>query len=336
MPVNRNALIRYTTIDKCLRNRYRKWSFDDLLNSCSEALFEHEGIDKGISPRTLREDIKNLRSEKLGFNAPIITYDKKYYTYKDPNYSILNIQLKENEGIILQKSMLLLQQFADFNSSKQAQDVLESINQTTPTNKHRNIIYFDKNTQAEGKEYLDELLQRILNKECIDIRYRSFHTKKKKTITLHPYILKESNKRWYIVGKKNNSAEISSLALDRIHSIQPNNEIKWMEDVNFDPEEYYEDVIGISTNKGLKKEKILIRIDAQYAPFILSKPMHHSQKLISRGSQHCTISIEVVPNWELERLLLGYSEKIKVLSPTKIQKRIAHILNKAAQEYRRR
>ena len=31
MPVNRNALLRYKTIDHCLSNRYRQWTLDDLI-----------------------------------------------------------------------------------------------------------------------------------------------------------------------------------------------------------------------------------------------------------------------------------------------------------------
>ena len=41
MPVNRNALIRYKTIDNCLRNRYRQWTLEDLIEACSEALYEY-------------------------------------------------------------------------------------------------------------------------------------------------------------------------------------------------------------------------------------------------------------------------------------------------------
>ncbi len=43
MPVNRNALIRYRTIDKCLQNRRQKWTIEDLIEACSEALYEYEG-----------------------------------------------------------------------------------------------------------------------------------------------------------------------------------------------------------------------------------------------------------------------------------------------------
>ncbi|MCB0840421.1 MAG: phytanoyl-CoA dioxygenase, partial [Bacteroidetes bacterium] len=87
MPVNRNALIRYKTIDKCLQNRYRRWTLEDLIEACSEALYEYEGIDKGVSKRTVQSDIQMMRSDKLGYNAPIIVLEKKYYTYEDPDYS---------------------------------------------------------------------------------------------------------------------------------------------------------------------------------------------------------------------------------------------------------
>ncbi len=46
MAINKNALIRFKTIDKCLQNRYRKWTLDDLIYECSEALYEYEGIDQ--------------------------------------------------------------------------------------------------------------------------------------------------------------------------------------------------------------------------------------------------------------------------------------------------
>ncbi|PRY08969.1 hypothetical protein CLV24_11919 [Pontibacter ummariensis] len=49
MPVNRNALIRYRTLDNCLCNKYRKWTLSDLIDACYDALYEYEGIDRGES-----------------------------------------------------------------------------------------------------------------------------------------------------------------------------------------------------------------------------------------------------------------------------------------------
>ena len=75
MPVSKNALIRYKTIDRCLRNRYRRWTLDDLIEACSDALYEYEGRDEGVSRRTVQLDIQMMRSEKLGYNAPIKVVD---------------------------------------------------------------------------------------------------------------------------------------------------------------------------------------------------------------------------------------------------------------------
>ena len=60
MPANKNALIRYKTIDNCLRNRYRRWTLDDLVDACSDALYEMEGIRKGVSVRTVQGDIQMM------------------------------------------------------------------------------------------------------------------------------------------------------------------------------------------------------------------------------------------------------------------------------------
>ena len=108
MPANKNALIRYNTIDKCLRNRYRKWTIDDLVDACSDALYEMEGIAKGVSIRTVQGDIQLMRSDKLGYNAPIEVYDNKYYRYADSDYSIRENRLSEDDYELVEKAVTLI------------------------------------------------------------------------------------------------------------------------------------------------------------------------------------------------------------------------------------
>ena len=43
MPLNRATLIRISTIDRCLQNRYRRWTINDLIDACTDALAEFEG-----------------------------------------------------------------------------------------------------------------------------------------------------------------------------------------------------------------------------------------------------------------------------------------------------
>ena len=108
MPANKNALIRYKTIDRCLRNRYRRWTIEDLVNACSDALYDMEGIRKGISLRTVQGDIQMMRSDKLGYNAPIEVYDQRYYRYADPQYSITDMPLSEDDFLLLKRAVDLL------------------------------------------------------------------------------------------------------------------------------------------------------------------------------------------------------------------------------------
>ena len=109
MPANKNALIRYKTIDNCLRNRYRRWTLDDLVEACSEALYDMEGIKKGVCTRTVQMDIQMMRSDKLGYNAPIEVYDRIYYRYADPGYSITEMPLSIEDCKLIKKAIDLLE-----------------------------------------------------------------------------------------------------------------------------------------------------------------------------------------------------------------------------------
>ena len=108
MPANKNALIRYKTIDRCLRNRYRRWTIDDLVDACCDALLDMEGITKGVCARTVQMDIQIMRSDKLGYNAPIVVYDKIYYTYADPDYSITEMPLSMDDCKLIKEAITLL------------------------------------------------------------------------------------------------------------------------------------------------------------------------------------------------------------------------------------
>lgn len=108
MPANKNALIRYRTIDNCLRNRYRRWTLDNLVQACCDALYDMEGIKKGVCARTVQMDMQIMRSDKLGYNAPIEVYDKIYYRYADPDYSISDMPLSIEDCKLLKKAITLL------------------------------------------------------------------------------------------------------------------------------------------------------------------------------------------------------------------------------------
>lgn len=127
MPANKNALIRYKTIDRCLRNKYRKWTLNDLVDACSEALYEMEGIDKGVSARTIQGDIQMMRSDKLGYYAPIEVYDNKYYRYSDPEYSIRNTPITEDDYDLIVYAVSVIEEYSKHENIKKLIDVLTKV-----------------------------------------------------------------------------------------------------------------------------------------------------------------------------------------------------------------
>ena len=127
MRANKNALIRYKTIDKCLRNRYRRWTIEDLVDACSDALYDMEGIAKGVSMRTVQGDIQIMRSDKLGYNASIEVYDNKFYRYADPEYSINENPLNAEDYALVEKAVCLIGEMPEDNTVKELKTVLSKL-----------------------------------------------------------------------------------------------------------------------------------------------------------------------------------------------------------------
>lgn len=327
MPVNRNALIRYRTIDKCLQNRRRKWTIENLIDACSEALYEYEGINKDISMRTIRLDLNAMRSDKLGYNAPIIVTDKKYYSYEDADYSIANIPLTAQDLNILQEVSHLLQQFNGFSHFNEVSEMVNKLEDKIYSEQHQqaSVIDFEKNELLTGIEWLDVLYKAIINQTPLQLSYQSFKARQASEIIFCAYLLKEYRNRWFVLGIKKEGKEILTLALDRIKNITPAEQHKFIMPKNFDSSNYFTDIIGVTKNLGNRPVKVRFKASRQQAPYIITKPLHPSQQMEEKLSDGVVFSITVIPNFELERELLGFGNGLKVLSPESLVKRLRNI-----------
>jgi uncharacterized protein YehS (DUF1456 family) len=116
MPTNLNALTRYKALDKCLSNRYSDCTVDKMIEVCSDALFEKRGRDDRVSIRTIRDDIRVLRSDILGFNAPIAVSNGVYY-YSDKKFSLFQKPINHEE--LLREVLIAIQKNQEsFNDNK--------------------------------------------------------------------------------------------------------------------------------------------------------------------------------------------------------------------------
>ncbi|MFT3937126.1 MAG: WYL domain-containing protein [Chitinophagaceae bacterium] len=326
MAVNKNALIRYRAIDKCLQNRRRKWTIENLIDACNDALYEYEGIDKGVSMRTIRLDLNAMRSDKLGYNAPIIVTDKKYYSYEDADYSIANIPLTPQDLGILQEVSHLLRQFKGFSHFNEVNEMLNKLEDKIYSEQHHqsSVIDFEKNELLAGIEWLDVLYKAIIAQNPVQLTYQSFKAREASDIIFSPYLLKEYRNRWFILGMKKQGKEICTFALDRIQHIETAASETYRLYKQFDPQSYFGDIIGVTRNVADTPTHVTFIANHQQAPYIKTKPIHPSQQIVEEGKAGTTFSIDVIPNFELERELMGFGEGLKVLSPNFLVRRIRH------------
>ncbi|RMB59155.1 WYL domain-containing protein [Dokdonia sinensis] len=337
MAINKNALIRYKTIDKCLQNRMRDWTLQDLIEACSDALYDFEGRDVNVSTRTVQLDIQMLRSDKLGYNAPIEVYERKFYHYSDPNYSITNIPLTENDMNVLSETMDMLRQFQDFSLFNEFKGIFNKLEDKIYTERHKKpaVIHLDKNTDLKGLELLDELYQAILKEVVLDLMYQSFKARVPQTFIFHPHFLKEFNNRWFLVGQRAGSNIVLTLALDRIMGVDYDFTVPYKSS-EIRADQYYANTIGVTVLNDAQLQNVIFKVNKQNAPYIETKPFHTSQQLVEKHRDgSVTFQIRVHLNFELERLLLGFGDSLEVLAPRQLRRRMRNKFREGLKCYER-
>jgi hypothetical protein len=335
MSVNKLALIRYKTIDDCLRNRYRKWSLDDLIEKVADVLYELEGITTGVSKRTIQSDIQLMRSDKLGYNAPIIVTDRKYYAYSEPDYSITNAPVNKADVEKMKEIVGVLKQFNEFSYFDEMSDMIARLenNLYRSTHQGRNYIQFENNRLLKGLEHITPIYQAILNKRSLLIEYKSFKAIASQQLICYPYLMKEYRNRWFLIARAKKKKMLFTLALDRIIEFQELVKEPFVEEEKIDFDHYFDDLIGVTKTENEKAQRVVLFIDKHNAPYVLTKPLHHSQKVVKEDENGIIITINVVVNFELEREILGFGECIKVLGPRLLATKVSRRLAKAAGLY---
>ena len=128
MPTNKNASIRYQTLDKCFRDFSHRYYIDDLITKCEEALLHYNGTG-GVSRRQIFDDIRFMESEE-GWNIPLERRKigrKVFYRYETPEYSISNQPLTEAEAKQLRMAIQTLGRFRGLATNEWVEDVISNL-----------------------------------------------------------------------------------------------------------------------------------------------------------------------------------------------------------------
>lgn len=320
MPINKAARFRYEVIDECLRNTARKWSKAELLKFINRRLELHYGMGSAISASQLRYDLENMQTE---CGAPIEMYKSGkgfYYRYEDPEFSIKTIPVGEEDLIKLNDAVQLLRQINGFTIADEMAEIVKRLENrykfTNVTDKA--VISFESSPAVQGIENLEDIYHAIIRKKVLKIAYKTFHAQEPRIWNLHPYLLKEYGHRWYLLGYAEEKENLGVFALDRMKDIRIS-KLPYRENDFMNQEDYFCDVIGVTVLPNQKVQDIELIFSAKLTPYILSKPLHHSQHILHQfenGNLH--IRLQLIINPELVSLLLGYGNDVTILSPSEL------------------
>jgi len=313
MANTKNSAIREMVLDRCLRGK-RKYTMQDLMDACNKELRNHE-LSEVTSLNTIRQDLRNIESRYY-----TIVEDKRvgrniYYSYKDPSFSIFDALLTEDEMRHLNDTLLMLKRFEGLPQFRW----ISEMNTRLQTNfmssgEEAPIIGFDENPYVQGSDYLTQLYDAICHHACLKLTYRPFLSDEAKIHEIHPYYLKQYNGRWFLFGWSQQAQRLNTYALDRIEGIS-RSDTKYIENTMFDFQEYFEDIIGVSINNNNTLEKVRLWFNKEQLQYVKTKPLHGSQRVFDENELGGVVEIEVMPNFELEQLLLSFGERVKVLAP---------------------
>ena len=161
--------------------------------------------------------------------------------------------------------------------------------------------------------------------------YASFVKGIEKPRKVSPLFLKEYRNRWYLISFDTSKKDIITYALDRIKDpmvLEDEAELP----IDFSPEAYFQDTIGITTYKG-KTEKIVLKTNPVAAKYIASQPLHHSQKLLSEDKESSVFELNILISEELIRTVLGYGGEIEVLEPKSLKEILSERIQQMAAIY---
>ena len=187
------------------------------------------------------------------------------------------------------------------------------------------------NIDLKGPHFLTPLFNAIINERVLLVKYKDFKSSEPYEITFHPYYLKQYNNRWFVFGL-NSDNQISNwnLALDRIEDLTETS-LKYQPSKT-DWEEYFYDIVGVTRPKGVDLQEIILKFSPEVAPYVITKPLHPSQKH-KNDPTGLEVRIKVIPNFELERLVLSFREHVKVISPQDFKERISQRIISASRLY---
>jgi len=319
MPETKNAIIRYKYLDDLLSDRHHYYSTREIWEKCRDRLSDN-GYGK-VTLRCIQKDLIFLTSAP--FYAEIERYragGRLCIRYRKDGFSIFKKELSDEEASLLREALATLGQFDGLDNFTWLDDFRKGLELA----ERRPIISFSHNPYLKNSNMLGTLFDDISNQVVVRLSYHTFNNETTRSIDFHPYLLKQYNDRWYVIGAADSDQKILTFALDRLDKVEPLPEKKYVscpDDLN----DRFEDIVGVTLYEDKPVEHIVFWANDTAKGYVITKPIHPSQILLKGEKEEQMrsaypdltggnfFSIDCIPNNELIRALCSYGENMTVL-----------------------
>lgn len=274
------------------------------------------------------------------YNAPIESYPlgdgrKKYIRYADEEYSIFKNELSPEELTNLRSTIEMLGRYRGIPSNAWLEEVISNLEYRFGVKSNsENLIEFEQNERLTGLGFLSDLIDATVNHQPLSVTYHSF-SGSERTSTVHPYYIKQYNNRWFLFGMEENPKygnPVVNKALDRIVRFEVLKDVAFVPNDKVNFKDFFKDIVGVTIPEDHPKpERVVLKFDGARFPYIVSKPIHHTQEVVD-VNEH-TISIMVRPNLELESKIFSFVPQVEVLEPQWLRKEIASKIEENLKKY---
>lgn len=325
MATNKNALIRYKHLDKLLSDRHHFYDINDLTEKVNDMLYD-DGFPE-VTRRCIEKDLVYLT--EAPFRAPIKRFKwngKSCVAYKNASFSIFKQEMSREERTLLREVLNTIGQLDGLDNFEWMNKFKAGLDNSL----RRQIISFSNNPYLKNSNLLGVLFDNISNEVVIRLSYHTFKRTTVRSIDFHPYLLKQYNDRWFLLGATDDDGKILTFALDRIDNIEPLPEKKYASCPDT-LSERFDDIVGVTLYEDKPVEHIVFWCSNFATDYVITKPLHGSQKQY-KGIEDYRLrerypslemgeffSIDCIENPELIRLLCSYGSELIVLEPSNIK-----------------
>lgn len=324
MAQGKNAYIRYKMLDRCFRDSRKRYYIEDLLDACNDELYNYDG--SSVTERTIRDDI-HFMQRQAGGGVPLVKkYDghRAYYMYSDRNFSIMDLPMSQSEVEMLSDTIQMLSRFKGLPNHEWLNATLAQMKSTFNINHAKaSYVSFFQNEDLKGLKYFTPLYESIVSQHVLSLEYHKFGGPSYNRI-IHPYQLRQYNNRWFLVGKEPAVSENLPLVvvpLDRIDDYKIQEKEKYSPMVG-EIEDYFKDIVGVSLRFEKSCQHIVFKAYHPTDSYIETKPIHHSQRVVERHEDYTILSLDLIPTYEFETIMLTYADKCEILEPLDLRDKI--------------